>query len=258
MKLKFEHDFQQKIMLQRFEEPMEFLTASDVQKWRSLWMQELKSWHSPYKLILDCSNINLGKDIEVREAVTRMIKFFEGLFLKSVTGYGSTSDEVFTLYGFKMVPTFEDAQAASGVRGMRDPKAPQSFRDSIQFQNHFAQHVIEVSFSDDVIIDDKSKIEAFKSKLTNNLMQWHSKWSLLIDCSRVQFSQDLKTDWQKLEGFFRNFFMKAVIGYSPSDQKRDNYPFETYRARHAAVAKLESEGHFMGNEAHCKSKGDKK
>lgn len=254
MKLKFEHDFQQKIMVQSFEEPFTIDSAKAVQDWRSAWMQELRSWHSPYKLIVDCNQLTFRSSPEVDDAMARMIKFFEGLFLRSMTGYGLNPAQGHDKLPFKMVATFEDAQKEAGVRGMRDPKAPVDFRGSIQFQNHFAQHVIEMSFSDDVVIDSKEKLEAIKSKLTNNLMQWHSKWSLLIDCSRVKFDPAMKDAWTKIETYFKGFFMKVALGYSPSDSLRENYPFETFRARHAAVARLENEGAFMGNEAQCRSK----
>jgi hypothetical protein len=183
-----------------------------------------------------------------------MMKFFEGLFLRSITGFGFDLAKGHNFAPFNIVSTFEDAQKEAGVRGMRDPHAPVDFRGAVQFQNHFAQHVIEMTFSEDVNIDSKEKIEIIKSKLTNNLMQWHSKWSLLIDCSRLQFSPSIKEDWGKMEKFFKGFFMKTSIGYSPLVGERDNYPFAVYRARHTAVAKLENEGMFMGNEALCRSK----
>lgn len=254
MKLRFEHDFQQKIMSQAFEEPFVIDSPKSVQEWRSRWMNELKSWHSPYKLIVDCTNLTYIASLETDDAMGRMMKFFEGLFLRSMTGYGRCSEKGHEKLPFKVVDTFEEAQKEAGVRGLRDPSAPIDFRGSIQFQNHFAQHVIELSFSDDVVIDSKEKIDAIKSKLTNNLMQWHSKWSLLIDCSRVKFDPSMQDAWAKIEKYFKGFFMKVVIGYGPSDPERANYPFETFRARHAAVARLEDEGAFMGNEAHCRSK----
>lgn len=254
MKLRFEHDFQQKIMQQVFEEPYLLDSGQAVQKWRTAWMQELKSWHSPYKLIVDCSKLAVVPSAETADALARMIRFFEGLFLKSITGFGFDATKGHDHLGFRVVNTFEEAQKEAGVRGLRSATAPADFRESIQFQNHFAQHVIEMSFSEDAVIDSLEKINAVKSKLTNNLMQWHSKWSLLIDCSRLNFDPNLASDWTKLEAYFKGFFMKAVVGYSPMEAARQNYPFKTYRARHAAVAQLENEGHFMGNEAQCRTK----
>jgi hypothetical protein len=254
VKLKFEHDFQQKIMTQSFTEPLVIDSSATIKAWRSLWTQELKSWHSPYKLIIDCSNVTYQGSSETDRELGLMFRFFEGLFLKSTVGFGFKASAGHQSLPFKVLESFEDAQREAGVRGLRYPGAPADFRASIQLQNHFAQHVIEVSFSDDIIIDSREKIEDFKSKLTNNLMQWHSKWSLLIDCTRVRFTDEMQADWKKLEAYFRGFFMKAVIGYSPQIEYRGAYPFQTFKARHAAVAKLESEGLFMGNDAQCKSK----
>lgn len=254
MRLRFEHDFQQKIMQQVFEEPCILDSAKAVQEWRTAWMQELKSWHSPYKVIVDCTNLSMSSAPDVADALARMLRFFEGLFLKSIVGFGLNIERGHDKLGFKVVATFEEAQKEAGVRGLRSVNAPLDFRDSIQFQNHFAQHVIEMSFTETATIDSRDKINAIKSKLTNNLMQWHSKWSLLIDCSSLQFDPAYGADWSKLEAYFKGFFMKTIVGYSPQDTERENYPFKTYRARHAAVAQLENEGHFMGNEAQCRTK----
>lgn len=237
-------------MVQSFVEPTTLGTAGDVAQWRSRWMQELKSWHSPYKVIVDCSKLIVADAPDVQEAIQRMLKFYEGLFLKSIVGY-SPADPAPPL-PFEVVKTFEEAQIKAGVRGMRSPTAPADFRSTIQFQNHFAQHVVELSFSDDVKVESKEQILVLKSKLTNNLMQWHSKWSLLVDCSRVEFDPGVKEEWEKVQKFLSGFFMKAVIGYGPKGAQ-DSYPFPVYRARHKAVAQLEAEGMFMGNDAHCRS-----
>jgi hypothetical protein len=258
MKINFENDFQQKIMLQSFAEPSVIASKADVTSWRSIWTSELKSWHSPYKVIVDCSHLTIHGTPEVVDALKLMLKFFEGLFLKSIVGYGLTgaSSQVESL-PLRFVGSFEEAQTAAGVRGIRGPANKTDFRSTIQFQNHFAQHVIELSFSDDVLIDSKEKIDILKSKLTNNLMQWHSKWSLLIDCSHVEFADGIKDDWHHFTKYFASFFMKSLVGYQPKPEVTAEYPFKAYRARHKAVAMLESEGNFMGNEATCRSTAKK-
>ena len=252
MQIKFEHDYQQKIMLQSFQDDVRLETSKDVQVWRSAWMQELKSWHSPYKALKDCTNLTVADSLEVRNALNLMLKFFEGLFLKSAVGFSTKADQLGALLPFAVVGTFEEAQGKAGVRGLRSPTAPADFRSTIQLQNHFAQHVVELSFSEDVFIDSKEKMAALKSKITNNLMQWHSKWSLLVDCTNVRFSSEVFSDWESQSKYFVGFFMKACVGYSPKGLKEE-YPFLVYRARHKAVAILEGEGNFMGNDAHCRS-----
>ncbi len=238
-------------MVQVFTEPTALEKVGDVNRWRSTWMQELKSWHSPYKCIVDCSNLKVVSSPEVTDALNRMIKFFEGLFLKTVVGFSENLDQVSSL-PFETVKTFEEAQAKAGVRGVRSPNAPVDFRSNILIQNHFAQHVVELSFAEDAVVSSKEQMAAIKSKLTNNLMQWHSKWSLLIDCSKIEFDKSILPDWEPMNRYFTSFFMKACVGYSPKTTAED-YPFKSYRSRHKAVAGLEAEGLFMGNDAHCRS-----
>jgi hypothetical protein len=113
--------------------------------------------------------------------------------------------------------------------------------------------VVELSFSADAVIDTKEKLQTLRSKLTNNLMQWHSAWSLLIDCTHLEIAAELHADWELMLKFFRGFFLKEVLGYSPKS-KELTYPFQVYRARHNAAGRLEGEGLFSGEDADCKSR----
>ena len=253
MQLQCENDFQQKIMAQSFAAPFALASAKDVNLWRAAWMQELKSWHSPYKLIIDCTHLTVNENPEVQEAIARMLKFFEGLFLKSVTGFGLDPSKGHESLPWKVYATLDEAQLAAGVRGVRTPSQAVDFRATIQFQNHFANHVVEMNFSEPVVVENKEQIATLKSKLTNNLMQWHSKWSLLIDCANLTIAPEMHQEWDTMTKFMRGFFMKTCVGYAPKVAK-ESYPFVTYRARHKAVAQLENEGHFMGNDAQCRSK----
>jgi hypothetical protein len=74
----------------------------------------------------------------------------------------------------------------------------------------------------------------------------------LVDCTNVSFSADILPEWALFQSFFSRFFMKVCIGYAPSGAKEE-YPFSVYRSRHKAVAMLEAEGNFMGDDAHCRS-----
>jgi hypothetical protein len=256
LKIQFEHDYQRKIMVQTFQSGTVIENVRDVQTWRSQWMQELKSWHSPYKCFIDLSAVDRIEHMpEIVDELKRMRAFFDGLFLKSaVVGssntlhFGGLKDWPFTV-----IENYAEAQQAVGLNRESAPRAAVDFRSLIQFQNHFAQHVVELSFLETCVVDSKDKINILKSKMMNNLMQWHSKWSLLVDCTNVTFSPEIRDEWTKLEKFLNGLFLKTAIGYGPSGDS-GVYPFKVYRARHKAVADLESEGFFMGNEADCKSK----
>lgn len=254
MKHKIENDFQQKIMFQSWDEPFEIKTLKDVQAWRDSWSAGLKSWHSPYKTLIDLRQVTISdEDGEVAKAIQRMIRFFEGFFLKKAVGFGSAGNKDSINLPFPVVADEDLGAAEVGLREKRAKPAAQDFRSAIQLQNHFNQHVVEMNFSESVVMRGKDEVLAIKSKLTNNLMQWHSKWSLLIDCVNLTVEEDAKVHWQAMEKFFRGFFLKAVYGYSPSSTK-ESYPFETFRARHNAAGRIENEGNFAGDEAVCKTK----
>lgn len=255
MDLVFDHNYQFKYMCQSFKQPLALDSVAAVLKWRAEWMGALKSWHSPYKVLVDCQHLSIPQPCpaEVTKALQTMVKFFEGLFLRQIVGFGFDPAKGHEALPFTVVGSEAEARSQLGLRDPKDKAPATSFRDAITLQNHFRQHVVEMGFSAPVTIAGPDQIDALKSKLTNNLMQWHSKWSLMIDCANLDFADGQKDSWLRLERYLRGFFMKSVIGYSPKAPK-ESYPFEVFRARHNAAARLESEGNFSGDDADCKSR----
>lgn len=254
MKHKIENDFQQKVMFQSWEEPFEVASLQDVQAWRDSWSVGLKSWHSPYKTLIDLRNISVrDADGEVAKALQRMVRFFDGFFLKKSVGFGAGENRGLEHLPFPIFADEELASAEIGLREKRAPVAAQDFRSTIQLQNHFNQHVVEMSFSGPASLSGREEVLAVKSKLTNNLMQWHSKWSLLIDCVNLTAEEGARVHWEVMEKFLKGFFLKTIYGYGPKGAK-ESYPFEVFRARHNAAGRIENEGNFAGDEANCKTK----
>ncbi|MEZ4741647.1 MAG: hypothetical protein R3B45_04245 [Bdellovibrionota bacterium] len=253
LKAKFEHDYKNKIIYQSFDDEFLFSSNTDVAKWRTQWMQELKTWHSPYKCLIDCSKISLDPNNKtVVEAFASMLKFFEGLFLRKAIGYGFDEKKGHTALPFEVLPSEDEAIKAIVLREKREV-TPGNFRSSIQFENHFRQHVVEMSFAFEATIDSQEKLLALKSKLMNNLMQWHSAWNLLIDCTNMDISPDYKDAFIETIKYFKSFFLKEYVGYSPRSPQ-SSYPFKVFRSRHKAVALLENEGMISGEDANCSSR----
>lgn len=253
MNLVFDNDYQKRVMRMRFDAPTRIDTVNDVRKWRQLWTNGLKSWHSPYKALIDCSQLSIHDTPEIREELARMEKFLTGFFLKSAVGFGYEEGKGLEALFFKTHVAEEDAAEEVGLGRTRAPREPGDFRSSVVLTNYFQQHVMEMAFAVPVVIDSAAQWDVIRSKIINNLSQWHSKWSLLIDCANLEIHGDFTADFQKLERYLRGFFMKKVLAYSPKGPK-ETYPFEVYRSRHNAVARLESEGDFSGDEADCLSR----
>ncbi len=259
MQLEFEHHYQKKYLTMRWPERTTFRSADDVMAFRQQWMQALSSWHSPYKAVIDASNLRIeiedtaeAKD-EFKKSWQRAAKLLQGFFLKNAAFWGLHQSDLADLLPFPVLETEEQAFQHLHIRLQAVSKVAASFRDTIQFQNHFRQHCIELSFSDKAVLDDADKLNSLRSKLTNNLMHWHSAWNLLIDCSHFEVSQDQFEGFASMLRFFRGFFLKDVIGYSPASKGLE-YPFPVYRSRHIAAAKLEAEGQFSADEANCQSR----
>lgn len=253
MNVKFEHDYQQKIMFVSFPEPTVIRGDGDVMALRQAWLKALSSWHSPYKALIDGTNLKLeGDKEELTDSFARMEKFLKGFFLKKAILWGLSSSDMSICIPFEYHLREEEALTGIGIR-QRPGAEPTDFRSTIQIQNHFAQHVMELGFSTPVVVDSMEKITTLKSKITNNLMQWHSKWNLLVDCSNFELDPAMAEEFQRMERFFKGFFLKQILGYSPKGPK-ESYPFVVYRARHNAAGRLENEGKSSGDQADCRSK----
>ncbi|NDE13473.1 hypothetical protein EBZ80_00895 [bacterium] len=256
MKIHFENNFQRKVMIVTFPEAVVITSDRDVMEMRSQWMGALKSWHSPYKALVDLANLSVhpapGQDGKVRDAFARMMKFLEGLFLRKAIAFGFDASLGHEFLPFEVATGEDEAREKVGLREAIARGAPGDFRSSIQFQNHFRQHTVEMSFSVPVVIESNEQVDILKSRIMNNLMQWHSKWNLLVDCANMEVAESARPFLAALEKPLRGFFMKDWVGYSPKGGA-DHYPFKTFRARHNAVARLEAEGLFSGDAAQCKS-----
>ena len=235
----------------RFTEPTIISSPEQVRDLRSQWTQALSSWHSPYKAIVDCTFLEVQDSGDVRLEFERFLTYLRGFFLRSIVGHAPDN------HAKKGLP-FEVLSEAEARKKVGLDKAPTGrndgdFRSQIQIQNDFRNHVIEVTFRSLARAESKSEVEAFRSKLTNNLMQWHSGWNLLIDCRDFYVAEPAFAEFEKMLKTFKSFFMKGVLGYSPQSADA-KYPFKVYRSRHNAVARLESEGMLAGDKADCKSR----
>lgn len=223
----------------------------DIRKLRGLWTQALSSWHSPYKALIDCQNLKLVGSPSMAEEWKRLVGFLNGFFMKSAILYNYDTSKGHDFLPFEHFEE-EEARQKAGLKP-RSKGESSDFRSSITIANHFQQHVMELSFEQPTQLATQEQLEILKSKISNNLMQWHSAWNLLIDCSQLTIQNEVKDPFQKMLKYFNSFFLKKVLGYSPGAPK-DTYPFEVYRARHSAAGRLESEGLTSGKDANCSSR----
>lgn len=255
MEITFEHDYQNKVMNQVFSSPFVLKHEADLQTWRQLWMNALKSWHSPYKAVIDGRQLTLDSSADkeqMRAAFLRLEKLMSGFFLKKAVIYG-VDPELAAIIPFESFAQEDAALAAVGANRQRKAGVAGDLRASIQLQNHFKQHVVELSLAEPVVLDSSEKIAILRSKLTNNLMQWHSAWNLLVDCQNLEIAPEVFPEFESMLRFFRGFFLKEILGYSPKE-KGLTYPFQVYRARHNAAGRLEAEGLFSGEDANCRTR----
>ncbi|NBQ53867.1 MAG: hypothetical protein EBU49_09840, partial [Proteobacteria bacterium] len=137
MKINFDNNFQRKVMVVTFPETTLIASDKDVMELRSQWMAALKSWHSPYKALVDLANLNIKTEDEarVRESLARMMKFLEGLFLRKAVAFGFDAARGHDLLPFEFADTEDEARDKVGLREGIVRGAPGDFRSSIQLQN---------------------------------------------------------------------------------------------------------------------------
>ncbi len=256
MQIRFESDFQKKILYVSFAEEFVLGELSDLVEWRRQWTEVLKAWHSPYKALIDCTNLRLeNQSSEMTAALERMFEFLKRFFLRKVVGWGYREDLGHQALPFEVVLTQDEGLDHIGVRE-RVARSSEDFRSLIHLDNHFEQQNVELSFTEPVILSS-DKIAILRSKMTNNLMLWHSQWHLLIDCSNVQIPEEAWVDFEKMIRFLKGFFLHDVVGYSPT-AKSQKFPFEVFRARHKAAAQVKVQTNTSGRDANCQSRKTQK
>ena len=251
MKIEFDNNFQKKVMIVRFPEGASFKSIEDIRFLRGEWTKALGSWHSPYKALVDLTSVNATSTPEMTEEWKRLLNFLKGFFLKSSYAYSWDTSLGECSLPFEIIPE-QEARDRVGLSKVPIAKAG-DLRSIISISNHFQQHVMEVSFDAPAHFKTKEDLQTLKSKITNNLMQWHSAWNLLIDCSNFTVEENLATDFETMTKYFKSFFLKQILGYSPKGSKQE-YPFQVFRARHSAAGRLEAEGLTSGQDADCNSR----
>lgn len=250
MQVEFESDFQKKILSVSFKEGTVFKDKSDLDLWKKLWMEELKAWHSPYKALINFSNVTFSDESEAFFAhLKKMFDFLERFFLRKSVAWGLKQIPANIEFPFEVVESEEEACKVLGLRErVRAPS--EDFRSLIRLDNHFEQKNVELSFLEPVILT-KEKVAILRSKMTNNLMLWHSHWKLLIDCHNLEIPAESHQGFESMVRFLKGFFLEDVVGYSPLS-KDLSYPFSVFRSRHKAAAQVKSSGTDSGRDAHCK------
>lgn len=261
--LLFEHDYKAKVLYLSFEPSSLLKTSEDALALRSQWLAGLKTWHSPYKALLDLTNLEIpfeALDEKTLQSLKKSLhateKLLKGFFLKKGACFKEYSndeekkkyDELLPFVFFK---SKEEACSYLSLRVAQEKKEALDLRSRIIIENNFKDHTIELSFQDTVLIDDKEKLMVLKDKLFNNLMHWHSSWNLLVDCQNFEITQEMVPLFQKVERFLKGFFLEKIIGYNTGGKE---YPFESYRVRHKAALYIKSQDLFSGEDAQCASR----
>jgi hypothetical protein len=254
MKIFFEHHYQKRILEVSFEQGTTLSTLTDIEYLKTEWLNALKTWHSPYKALLNLNGVSFALSTEAYSSLENLLKLLRKFFLKKAVGYSAQSNSNLP---FLVVSSRELALQELGAQKVSAPtKNSLSFRESLVIEHDFFNKIIELSAKEALTFADEDHINILKSKLTNALMQWHSNWSLLINAESISFATELDDLWKKLEKYFSRLFMDKIIVYNLSPE---NYaPFQKVRSRHKAISSLKTKDPLVNNnQANCQTRKTK-
>lgn len=251
VKVTFENHLSARVVEIQFDGGLKITETKDLADLKAAWTENLKKWHSPYTCLFDCRNFQV--DEHVRKDFERLIGFFKNFFMKNIIGFAD-SGALPDWCPFEVVEGYDAAVARTGLaRGAGLTRNLDDLRSRIQIDNDFNAHVMEVSFLADTELNSAADIQTLKSKIHNILKMWHSPYSVLFNCSNLNFSAEAAQEFIRLEKFLKSFFCKKIIGYAPRGEK-SSYPFVTFRSRHLAAADLEHSGIQSGAQANCSTR----
>ncbi len=250
-KIVFENHFSLRVVEILFPDGLSIETQEDLLSLKSQWSQNLKSWHSPYTVLIDLRQFSLNE--ELLPGFQKIIRFFSNFHMRKIVGFVEESSSLPDV-GFEIINGYEQAAVAVGLKKTVPlNRNVENLRSRILIENDFHAHVMEIQFLAETVFSNSEDILILKDKVKNILRQWHTPYSLLINCVNCTFDEAVHDDFKKFEKFLKAFFCKRVLGYAPK-VPRDKYPFDTVRSRHLAAAQLEHEGLQSGSKAHCSSK----
>lgn len=253
MDIKFDNDYMKKVMIQTFGPGQQLASAKDFARWRATWLQALASWHSPYKcLVVIPADTTLDTDI-IAAKLPPLAKFFKGFFMRKLVILSASDQWPDDLEGAEVIADHSAAMAAIGQKGPLPNAAAKTLRQKLTLANDFQNQVVELAASEPVVLETVKDINILKAKLTNNLMQWHSPWNLVVDMANLQFAAGLSDEMAKLIKYLSGFFLKNAVGYGIKVDL-SSVPFKIYRSRHKALTHIESEGHGSSDVADCASR----
>ena len=252
MKISFDSNYQRRFMKVQLLEPIIFNDDGQIKELRRQWLDALKGWHAPYKAVIDLSLWDCqDPPLELKASFQRCFQVLHGLFLKSEAGFHPTDHEkLSSLLPFTVFKTEQEALDHLQIKIKKADTQPSTFRQTILVENHFRQQVIEVSFLEPSVMTDV-EVLVLKQKLFQNLNQWHSGWSLLVNCENLDMTEGSYQAWYSLETFLSGFFMRKVVGYG---KKNSLFPFRVVRVRHLAAMELDYDGQGSGEDSNCQTK----
>lgn len=250
--MQFENHFSQRVIEIIFPNGISFDTADDLKILKQQWQNNLKSWHAPYTCIFDLRKININPNLV--QDFLKLIQFFQRFHMKKIVGFKEESSNLPNGINFNVYDSYELACQDTNLSTRAGlSRNLENLRERIVIDNDFHAHVMEISFLTNTKLASKEDVQILRSKIKNILRQWHTPYSILINCVNLTFSDEAKQSFSSLTCLLKGFFCKEIIGYSPIENK-ENYPFPTFRSRHVAAGRLESIGAHSGDVANCSTR----
>ena len=97
----------------------------------------------------------------------------------------------------------------------------------IEFENHFSARVVIIIFPDGYKIETEEDITNIKNAWTKNLKSWHSPYTCLFDLRDFHILAEHEFAFDKLINFFKNFFMRKIIGFYDEQSNKVTVKFDT-------------------------------
>ncbi len=249
MGFSFDNNFQKKYFVIQCKENQSFTKAKDFDDLKDAWLQNLGSWHSPYKVVMDFTGVEVASELASKFDFIQ--KYFTGFHLRKMIGFSSTPNNVLDGLPFSICKSIEDAFTEINIRAPKTVSSgATSLREKLLVRNDFQQNTMEVTSDSEVQINSKEDLQVLRSKIMNALMQWHSPWNLIFDGTAIIFAEGVQIE--PMLKVFKGFHLESVVGYGPKMAK--DLPFHTFRSRHRAMTEIQKTTEASGNQAHCQNK----
>jgi hypothetical protein len=255
-KIVFVNHFRERVMEIRCPNGLFLHSEANLTHLKNLWQQNILEWHTPYKCLVDFSNLDITPSLHA--SFLRAIKHLRAFFMTELILISGTPEQT-NLFKTMALPAkiIEDELEARKVSGLEKSRRSSfenasEFSGQIHFVNHFDTGIMELSFSAPVRMETDEDTDELLEALEGNILRWHRAYALVVDTDLIEDTPTARAALTRAACLARGFFCVDVQGFGVENK---GFSLPVQKTRHRALEQcldsLKQRSAHIKTSSHC-------